>query len=134
MFQKKTKKSAFASASRFNMLSFGKTYVVESNKGTPKIRILLKNVAIKDEQGNEYTREEAAQLLVDALLSGAAINCHTFDSEEGYEGNARIDITNVLGEGTPAPKQQEKAVSAPKRTYVPAVVTDEDENELEPPY
>jgi hypothetical protein len=129
MFKKKAK-SAFSSASRFNMLSFGKTYVVESDKGTPKIRILLKNVTITDEAGNEYSREDAARLLAEALLAGAAINCHTFDSEEGYEGNARIDITNVLGDA-PAAKPQAK-VNAPKRTYTPVDV--EDEDELEPPY
>lgn len=61
-----------------------------------KFRLLLRNTAIKDEDGNEYTQEEAAELLVRALLQGRGLNVYLFrNDDDTYGGNGRINIMNL---------------------------------------
>lgn len=108
------------------MLSFGIAYL--DDDGKLKSRILLKNenskVGIVDERGNEYTSEEAVQLVAQALLIGRGISIYWFENDDGStSGNARIDINGLdASEPEPAPAAKRKAAApAAKRKVAPAV-------------
>lgn len=117
----------------FNMLSFGVGFLDDDGKNV-KARILLKkedsNKGITDERGEQYTREEAANLLATALLEGRGISLYLFENDDGsMSGNARIDI-NGLVEEQEQPKasaRKVKPVAPAKRSY-PAITDDEDDD------
>lgn len=134
----------------YNMMSFGVGFFDEDGK-YPKVRILLKKedakVGIVDERGNEYNREEAAQLVAEALLAGRGISLYLFENDDGsMSGNARIDVNNLEArESEPTPAR--KAAPAGKRKVAPAVreyppIVDadlendeeEEDDSTEPPY
>lgn len=131
---------------KINMLNFGIAYVNEdAGKGGAvcTVRIMLKKISdgnggyifpdvYKDEQDNEYSPEQAVQLLAQALLNGGAINCHIFENKEGMSGNARVNIKSVDTEPKQTTKPAAKVASAKaKRDFTPVVeepVEDEDED------
>ncbi len=122
----------------YNMMSFGVGFFDEDGK-YPKVRILLKKddakKGITDENEVQYTREEAAALLAEALLEGRGISLYLFENDDGsMSGNARIYINGLSEEEEeePAPKAQAKRSVKPvtKRTY-PALEVDEDEEEIQ---
>lgn len=111
----------------YNMMSFGVGFFDEDGK-YPKVRILLKKedakVGIVDERNNEYSREEAAALIAEALLAGRGISLYLFENDDGsMSGNARIDVNNLeVSEPEPAPAAKRKpAPAAGKRKVAPAV-------------
>jgi hypothetical protein len=127
----------------FKMLQFGVTYLDENDgKADFKVRVLLSSddaknqPCVKDESNNvteEYTREEAAELVAKALLMGRGITSYLFDNSDSWGGNARIDISGIeLDESEPQPKPAKAAAKSGKRTYVePVEEVDEDEETYE---
>jgi hypothetical protein len=107
-----------------------------------RIRAVLKNTVIRDEEGNEYSREDAVQLLAEALLEGRGINFYLLPNEDGsYSGNGRINIlelesastSNTASQSKPkASKSKSKAAQtkATKRNYE-QLVEDEEQNDDE---
>jgi hypothetical protein len=124
----------------YNMLSFGIAYLDDNGKNF-KGRVLLKNetskVGIVDEQGNEFTQEEAVVLVAQALLTGRGISMYFFENDDGsMSGNARIDINGLSVDLEPEPTTKRKSASAGKRKVAPAVreypeITNEDEDDEE---
>jgi len=126
------KKKGFA-GNEFNMLTFGIGFLDEGAKGY-KMNIKLKSDEAKtppmDEEGNEYTREEAAALLAEALLEGRGIGVYLFENNDGtMSGNARINIHGLVE--TPAPKAKPKKVEVRRAvSRVQYQVPDEEEEEI----
>lgn len=113
----------------FNMLDFGKVFMDETQgqRYDFKLRLLFKtkdgeqvNVFDGDGKGdNEYTPEEAVQLVAKALLEGRAINVCLFEGDDygSWTGNARIDIKDIESETQEEePKQRKKSTKAASST------------------
>lgn len=137
---------------RFNMLNFGQAFLDETPnaKYTFKARVLLKtkdgeltDVVDGDGKGdNVYSPEESAMLIAKALLEGRAINICFFEQEDGWSGNARIDIKDLETdeddedeEQAPPPKKAKPAAKAKSSTKakpkfeIPEEADDDDEEE-----
>jgi hypothetical protein len=121
----------------YNMLSWGVGFFDEDGK-YPKVRILLKsdnaNKPPTDEQDNEYTRDEAAYLVYQALLEGRGISLYLFNNDDGsMSGNARIDITGLEPERREEvqPKRKPAAKAASRKPVYPEPEEDEEEEEYE---
>ncbi len=134
-FGKKPAATKLRGGKDFNMLSFGVGFLDDDGKNV-KVRILLKkedsNKGITDEKGEQYTREEAATLLEQALLEGRGISLYLFENDDGsMSGNARIDINGLTeaADTEPQPKAAARRVkpATPKRSY-PALELDEDDD------
>lgn len=117
-----TRASKFG-ADRFNMLNFGQAFLDETPdaKYMFKARVLLKtkdgelaDVVDGDGKGdNVYTPEESAMLIAKALLEGRAINICFFEQEDGWSGNARIDIKDIDSDA-----EDDQEEEAPPKTKV----------------
>lgn len=141
-YQNKNKggKNKFKKAgSDSKMLQFGVTFLDETDgKADFKTRVLLYDENAKQQpcvknSENEieetFTREEAAELVAKALLLGRGISSYLFDNNDSWGGNARIDISGIELDESPAPAVA--SVSSTKRSYKKPVVVEEDEAEAE---
>ena len=139
-FGKKPAATKLRGGKDFNMLTFGVGFLDDDGKNV-KVRILLKKEdsgkGIIDESGEQYSREEAAQLLAAALLEGRGISLYLFENDDGsMSGNARIDIKGLTAEEeAPAPqaasrRTKPQAQVPAKRTY-PTIADDDDADDLE---
>jgi hypothetical protein len=139
--KKTAAKNKFKKVDNFKMLQFGVVYLDECEQGKAeyKVRVLFSSETaknqpcVKDASNNiieEYTREEAAELVAKALLAGRGISAYLFDNDDSYGGNARIDIMGIelddADEEEPAPKPTK--ASSKKRTYVDEVAEEEAED------
>jgi hypothetical protein len=119
--------SSFKSAGKFNMLNALTAFCDTNFRRSPdqiKFRAVLKNTVIKDDEGNEYSQEEAAQLLAAALLEGRGINFYLFQNEDGsYGGNGRINILELESASASSSKSKPKASKPSKPTATKAKVT-----------
>jgi hypothetical protein len=98
----KQKTGGWKKINQFNMLNALMAFAdgsqfEEEMPSMVKVRLILRtNTAIRDEEGNEYSQEEAAHLLAQALLEGRGINVYLFQNEDGsYGGNGRINVMNL---------------------------------------
>jgi hypothetical protein len=137
--------SSLKASNKFNMLNALAAFSDTNFRRQPdliKVRAVLKTTVIRDDQGNEYSREEAAQLLAEALLEGRGINFYLFQNEDGsYGGNGRINILELeSASASSSSKSKPKATTLSKSTATKAKVTkrnyeqlvdDEDEDEQE---
>jgi len=120
--RKQTKKasSSWKKINNFNMLNalIGFADGAQFDKRSPsmvKFRLLLRTTAIRDEDGNEYSQEEAADLLARALLQGRGINVYLFRNEDDtYGGNGRINIMNLDEEEGDEDEDEDKLVDKGK--------------------
>jgi hypothetical protein len=98
------KTSSWKKINQFNMLNVLMAFAdgsqfEEEMPSMIKVRLILRNIVIKDEDNNEYSQEEAVRLLAEALLQGRGINTYLFLNEDGsYGGNGRINIKNLIEE------------------------------------
>lgn len=126
----------------FNMLTFGQGFgdyvTTAGGKEALRVRIMLKNTdVVLDEAKDEYTHEQAVQLLAEALLSERGIVCYLFEDDKKNDGslggNARIDIKGIEvpdadeddeadeeEEEEPAPAPVVKTVAKKKAKVTPA--------------
>jgi hypothetical protein len=98
----KSKTGGWKKINQFNMMNALMAFAdgsqfEESMPPMVKVRLILRTTtAIMDEEGNEYSQEEAARLLAEALLQGRGINVYLFQNEDGsYGGNGRINVMNL---------------------------------------
>lgn len=144
LFNSNKKQAATFKNDRINMLNWGIAYVNESTgkgKDVCTVRIMAKKVKTDDgnydlpefyldEEGNQYTPEQAMVLLAKALLNGGAINCHIFENTDGMSGNARVNVKGLADEPKPATRQRAAKANA-KRAFTEVVVEDEGEDDDE---
>jgi hypothetical protein len=118
---------SFKSSGKFNMLNALTAFCDTDFRRQPdmiKVRAVLKTTIIRDEQNNEYSQEEAAQLLAAALLEGRGLNFYLFQNEDGsYGGNGRINILELESASASSSKSKPKATKLSKSTATKAKVT-----------
>lgn len=154
-FNKKSfaRKAAVAS----NMVSIGKGYILQNQKGKAvgSISFMLfgEGYVCKDEHGNEYTREEMAQLIAAAYLAGNRFSAYIFEPDPSKDKGCDfvttfrinlegLDVDAILGrtkkasakKTKPAVKQAVKYIVPDEDEETEEDETEEDANEDELPY
>lgn len=115
----------------FNMLNALVSFLDEGGgKAVFKARLLLKNddrAPLTDEEGNEYSREEAAELVKQALLNGHGVNVYYFENSDGsLSGNGRINVNGLTEAAASTPSAKPKKQPAQRR-YQDDEQTEEEE-------
>lgn len=146
---------------KYNMLVFGKAngQFVETRNGKEAFKVNISVVTDEssynatDENGREYTAEEAIVLVNAAIEKGQRISCFCFENDETsdygdtHSGNARIDLSKlkideVLAEyfgdseddedeeeEEPAPAPKKKSSATKKRNYEQEIEETEEKEE-----
>jgi hypothetical protein len=117
------KASSWKKINQFNMLNALAAFAdgnqfEEEMPSMVKVRLILRNTNIRDEEGNEYSQEEAAHLLAHALLEGRGINVYLFLNEDGsYGGNGRINVKDLEEEQEQEQEEEEKQYAKNKLVH-----------------